>query len=113
MVTARIVGHGSAFPPAMDHMDVWDQFFEQHYDGNRIAAKVWRSAGIETRHAVADPRLGGVLAALLDAQRVDVHAHATRPPIPAHSTASTMREMMRIRRNTVPRLVVAARGVIQ
>jgi predicted naringenin-chalcone synthase len=56
VVTARIVGHGAAFPPAMDHMDAWEQFFEQHYDGNRIAAKVWRSAGIETRHAVADPR---------------------------------------------------------
>ena len=56
MVTARIVGHGTAFPPAMDHAAVWDEFFDRHYDGNRVAAKVWRSAGIETRHAAADPR---------------------------------------------------------
>ena len=56
MVTARIVGHGSAFPPAMDHLEVWEQFFDRHYDGNRVAEKVWRSAGIQTRHAVADPR---------------------------------------------------------
>jgi len=56
VVTARIVGHGSAFPTAMDHQEVWEQFFDRHYDGNRVAEKVWRSAGIETRHAVADPR---------------------------------------------------------
>jgi len=56
VVTARIVGHGAAFPPAMDHLEVWEQFFAQHYDHNRVAEKVWRSAGIETRHAVADPR---------------------------------------------------------
>src|SRR5947209_8504929 len=40
----------------MDHHDMWEQFFAQHYDHNRVAEKVWRSAGIETRHAVADPR---------------------------------------------------------
>lgn len=55
-VHARIVGHGSAFPPAIDHLEMWDQFFARHYNDNRVAERVWRSAGIETRHAVADPR---------------------------------------------------------
>ena len=56
MTSARIVGHGSALPPAMDHSDLWDSFFAGHYDDNPVAAKVWASAGITTRHAVADPR---------------------------------------------------------
>jgi alkylresorcinol/alkylpyrone synthase len=55
-MSARIVGHGSALPPAMDHADMWDSFFAGHYDDNPVAAKVWASAGITTRHAVVDPR---------------------------------------------------------
>ena len=57
---ARIVGHGSAVPPAMSHADMWDGFFAEHYDNNRIAQKVWASAGITTRHAVVDPRVEDV-----------------------------------------------------
>lgn len=60
MVTARIVGHGQALPAGVDHAAVWDEFFATHYDGNRTAKRVWRSAGIETRHAVVDPRLEDV-----------------------------------------------------
>lgn len=60
MVTARIVGHGAALPTAMGHAAVWEDFFADHYDGNRVAEKVWRSAGIETRHAVIDPRVEDV-----------------------------------------------------
>ena len=56
MTSARIVGHGFALPPAMDHADMWDSFFAGHYDNNPVAAKVWASAGITTRHAVVDPR---------------------------------------------------------
>lgn len=60
MVTARIVGHGQALPAAVDHAGVWDGFFAAHYDGNRTAARIWRSAGIQTRHAVIDPRVEDV-----------------------------------------------------
>ena len=55
-MSARITGHGSAFPPAMDHAEAWDEFFAGHYGGNPTAAKVWRHAGIRTRHAAIDPR---------------------------------------------------------
>lgn len=54
--TARVVGHGAAFPPAMDHAEVWDQFFADHYAHDPTAEKVWRGAGIATRHAAVDPR---------------------------------------------------------
>ncbi|MFN2540229.1 MAG: type III polyketide synthase [Mycobacteriales bacterium] len=60
MVTARVVGHGAALPAAMDHATMWDEFFARHYDHNRTAERVWRSAGISTRHAVVDPRVEDV-----------------------------------------------------
>jgi predicted naringenin-chalcone synthase len=59
-VTARIVGHGQALPPPMDHAAMWDGYFAAHYAGNRTAERVWRSAGIHTRHAVVDPRVDDV-----------------------------------------------------
>jgi alkylresorcinol/alkylpyrone synthase len=62
MLTARIVGHGHALPAAVDHAAVWDGFFSAHYSGNRTAERVWRSAGITTRHAVVDPRVEDVTA---------------------------------------------------
>jgi alkylresorcinol/alkylpyrone synthase len=60
MVTARIVGHGQALPAAVDHAAVWDEFFADHYARNRTAERVWRTAGITTRHAVIDPRVEDV-----------------------------------------------------
>jgi predicted naringenin-chalcone synthase len=55
MVSARIVGHGQALPAAVDHQAMWDGFFARHYKHNPTAERVWRSAGIRTRHAVVDP----------------------------------------------------------
>jgi predicted naringenin-chalcone synthase len=55
MVTARILGHGHALPAAVDHAAMWDGFFRRHYDGNATAERIWKSAGIHTRHAVVDP----------------------------------------------------------
>jgi alkylresorcinol/alkylpyrone synthase len=60
MTTARIVGHGQALPPAVDHAAVWSDFFAAHYDHNRTAERVWQTAGITTRHAVIDPRVEDV-----------------------------------------------------
>jgi predicted naringenin-chalcone synthase len=61
MVTvARVAGHGHAFPPAVEHAAMWKDFFAEHYDHNPVAERVWRSAGIATRHAVIDPRVEDV-----------------------------------------------------
>jgi alkylresorcinol/alkylpyrone synthase len=60
MPAARLVGHGHALPAPMDHAAVWDEFFAAHYDNNPLAERVWRSAGITTRHAVVDPRVEDV-----------------------------------------------------
>lgn len=60
MVSARVVGAGHAVPAAMDQGQLWDGFFADHYDGNRVARRVWSTSGVETRHGVVDPRIEDV-----------------------------------------------------
>jgi len=60
MVTARIAGSGHAVPGRMDQTQLWDEYFERHYDGNRTARRVWSSSGVSTRHGVVDPRVEDV-----------------------------------------------------
>ena len=55
MVTAVLSGRGSAVPPAMSQQALWDGFFEAHYGGDELARRIWRKAGVETRHGVIDP----------------------------------------------------------
>lgn len=60
-----ITGSGQAFPPVMDQSGVWDGFFSAHFASSgdkvhRLAERVWQASGIETRHAVADPRFDDV-----------------------------------------------------
>lgn len=62
MTVGRIIGHGQALPAAVDHAAIWSEFFAAHYDGNPTAERVWRTAGIKTRHAVVDPRVEDVTA---------------------------------------------------
>lgn len=56
MVSASLVGLAYAVPAPMDHAGLWTDFFDQHYAGNRTAARIWRSSGIITRHGAVDPR---------------------------------------------------------
>jgi predicted naringenin-chalcone synthase len=44
----------------MDQQQLWEQFFDHHYDGNRTARRVWSSSGVATRHGVVDPRVEDV-----------------------------------------------------
>jgi predicted naringenin-chalcone synthase len=60
VVTARITGSGHAVPGGMDQQQLWAEFFERHYDGNRTARRVWSSSGVATRHGVVDPRVEDV-----------------------------------------------------
>jgi len=60
MVSARITGSGHAVPVGLDQQQLWDEFFENHYDGNRTARRVWSSSGVATRHGVVDPRVEDV-----------------------------------------------------
>ena len=53
---ATIAGSGAALPTPYRQADLWTSYFAEHFRGNRVAEKVWRSAGIATRHLVTDPR---------------------------------------------------------
>jgi alkylresorcinol/alkylpyrone synthase len=54
---AVITGSGFAVPDAMDQVGLWNDFFCAHYDGNRVAGRIFASSAITTRHGVADPRV--------------------------------------------------------
>ena len=60
MVNARIASIATAVPAPMDQQALWDGFFADHYAGSPMAAKVWKTSGIVTRHGVADPRVDDV-----------------------------------------------------
>jgi len=55
VVSAAAVGQGAAVPPPMSQAALWEGFFREHYAGNRTAERVWRGAGIVTRHGVVNP----------------------------------------------------------
>lgn len=57
MVTAAVVGHGTALPAPMPQQALWDDFFDRHYDGSPLARRIFDRAGVEVRHGVADPRV--------------------------------------------------------
>jgi predicted naringenin-chalcone synthase len=44
----------------MDQDGLWRDYFAQHYRGSRVAERIWRSAGITSRHGVVDPRVEDV-----------------------------------------------------
>jgi len=57
---AVITGMGSAFPAPVDQRAIWDGAFSQHYNGSRIAQRIFLNSGVETRHGVVDPRVEDV-----------------------------------------------------
>jgi predicted naringenin-chalcone synthase len=60
MGIAAIVGGGSAVPGELPQDDLWRDFFDAHYRGNRLAKRVFEISGVRTRHGVADPRVEDV-----------------------------------------------------
>jgi alkylresorcinol/alkylpyrone synthase len=65
---ATIAGSASALPTPYDQAELWTSFFADHFRGNRVAAQVWRTAGIRTRHLVVDPREDDVAVRSTDAR---------------------------------------------
>jgi predicted naringenin-chalcone synthase len=55
-VTAAVLtGAGRALPATYSQDAVWDGFFAGHYAGVRAAERIFKGAGVRTRHAVANP----------------------------------------------------------
>ncbi|MFD0557668.1 putative naringenin-chalcone synthase [Stackebrandtia endophytica] len=55
MVTPVIAGYGVAVPPPMRQDDLWDGFFVNHTDGTDRSMRIFRNAGVDTRHGVVNP----------------------------------------------------------
>jgi len=58
--SAVITGASSAFPPGESQQVLWDEFFAGHFAGRRGARSVFAAAGVEHRHAVANPTVDDV-----------------------------------------------------
>lgn len=55
-MSAIVTAAASALPAAMHQDALWTDFFAEHYGHSRLAERVWRRAGVHTRHGVVDPR---------------------------------------------------------
>lgn len=60
VTTAAIIGRGWAAPPPVRQQELWDGFFEDHFDGHRLARAAWNRSGVQTRHGAVDPRVEDV-----------------------------------------------------
>lgn len=57
---ALIGSFGQALPPKRQQAQLWDGFFAEHYQQNRIARRLFTSVGVESRHGVVDPSVEDV-----------------------------------------------------
>jgi len=56
-MAALIGSFGKALPPAMQQGDLWSGYFDRYYDGNRVAGRLFRTVGVQTRHGAVNPLL--------------------------------------------------------
>lgn len=61
-MVAVIAGIGVAVPPVIRQQDLWAGFFARHYAGPAkvLAQRIFRNAGVTTRHAAVNPLLEDV-----------------------------------------------------
>lgn len=53
---AYVAGFGVAFPGgAIGQEQIWDEYFARHLGGDRMAQRIFRSAGVQRRHAAVNP----------------------------------------------------------
>ena len=55
MTAAVVTGVASALPATFDQDAIWDGYFARHYEGVGAARRIFASAGVRRRHAVANP----------------------------------------------------------
>ncbi|WP_222194531.1 type III polyketide synthase [Modestobacter italicus] len=55
MTAAVVTGAGHALPARYEQGEVWDGYFAEKYAGLRAAERVFRGAGVQSRHAVVNP----------------------------------------------------------
>lgn len=54
-MNAVLTGFGTAFPDAVEQNVLWADFFRDHFNGSRLAERIFASASAHRRHTVANP----------------------------------------------------------
>jgi len=85
---AVVSGAAHAVPSVMRQDALWDGYFAEHYADNPLAARVWRTAGIERRHGVVDPTVEDISGLGTGARMERFVAEAM--PLGAHAVASAL-----------------------
>ncbi|MGH8791821.1 MAG: type III polyketide synthase [Stackebrandtia sp.] len=55
MVKAVLSGYGVAVPSQMEQETLWEGYFAEHTGGGDRAERIFRNAGVDTRHGVVNP----------------------------------------------------------
>lgn len=88
-MTAELAGIGSAVPDGgADQDELWDGFFSEHFADNRIARRLFESAGVRRRHVVANP-LHEDVSAWSTAERMNRYAEVA-PDLGARAVAAAL-----------------------
>jgi predicted naringenin-chalcone synthase len=75
---AALTGWGTAFPPHLSQIDLWDGYFDARIGGVRGAHLMFTTSGVTTRHAVANPLVED-LSEWSTAQRMDRYVAEALP----------------------------------
>jgi len=87
---AVVSGAAHAVPAVMRQDALWDGYFAEHYANNPLAARVWRTAGIERRHGVVDPTVEDLSGVGTGARMERFVAEAT--PLGARAVSAALAE---------------------
>lgn len=75
---AVVTGMGHAVPASATQQELWDGFFDRYYGGRALARRIFAAAGVQTRHAVANP-LDEDLSAWSTGARMDRYVAESMP----------------------------------
>lgn len=89
MTSARITGSGTALPAGrFEQGELWDRFYARHSGGGRARERVFRGAGVASRHVVVDP-LREDVSGWSTGQRMRRYA-AEAPPLGKEAVAAAL-----------------------
>jgi len=75
---AVVTGMGHAVPASATQQELWDGFFDRYYGGRALARRIFAAAGVQTRHAAANP-LDEDLSAWSTGARMDRYVAESMP----------------------------------
>lgn len=75
-----ITGSSHSFPGTRSRQEeLWDDFFQEHYDGYPLARRIFENAGISSRSTAVDPRNERAVSAWSTGQRMERYIEEAVP----------------------------------